>query len=494
MQFKSIPFIAKVKQSGTTTDVAKQLQSLIDTQATNGWAFETVETVKTIIQPTNGCFGLGAKPMFIDYISVATFIKMGESAPKSVEIREESVQTAVSMPLIVHQETVVQKVEKVIVAPVIEEEIDPKEIDYSSIFKPVEAKSAAILETLEDKNDAVLVTNVVDADPIHKSESVVPQPPFNAIEWINAHSKMLIIALVGVVVVFAVYKLLQPKPLEEAKKAVEMACKCEQDKTTQLITNLSNFNNSFEAAQFPTQIEARNAYNNAIYSTMLLYNNCKNQAENNKYEVRNKFNNYESIAEFDNIFDNQFNTSYKGDMTEYWRISGIVEGKISMLKADYSVVEPVVQTPEQQSLSTKLDALTGILMIEPTILNVRDKPNVDEGAIIFKAESGMRYAFVNQFTDDRGVVWYNIEMNGQNGWISGLYAHIEGIETTVLTVTTSFHSLNYNTLVLTKERQYLEAGQTVPVFKKFKEFIYTEYTNTRGVTTKGWLLMSDLRN
>ncbi len=484
MQFKSIPFRAKVKQSASTKDVANQLQSLIDAQATNGWSFETVETVKTIIQPTNGCFGLGAKPMYIDYCSVATFTKSGVKAAKAREIEEINAAIDVphetSVPLVIHQATVVTEVVK---ALEIEEEIVAKDIDYSAIFSPTEKPTTEVLNTKTFETPAVQEPFVAESNQVNP-----------IIEWVELNKNLVIFAALCLLASFLIYKALQPKPEIEAKKAVEMACKCEQDKTAQLISNLTTFSNSFYAAQFPTQIEARNAYNNAISGTMASYSNCKNQEQNYENTLRNKFSNYEAMVEFDNIFNYQFNTSYKGDMTEYWRIAGIVEGQISMLKADYSVIENVVQTLEQPSLTTNLDALTGILTIEPPILNVRDKPNVDEGTVIFKAESGMRYSFVNQFTDDNGVTWYNIEMNGQNGWVSGLYAHIEGIETSVLTATTSFHTLNYNTLQFTKERAYLEVGQTLSVFKKFKEFVYTEYTNVQGKTTKGWLLISDLKN
>jgi hypothetical protein len=59
MQFKSIPFIATVKQSATTQQVANQLQEMLNTQTADGWTFDTIQTVKpTFRTPVNRKAGI----------------------------------------------------------------------------------------------------------------------------------------------------------------------------------------------------------------------------------------------------------------------------------------------------------------------------------------------------------------------------------------------------------------------------------------------------
>jgi hypothetical protein len=484
MQFKSIPFIATVKQSATTQQVANQLQEMLNTQTADGWTFDTIQTVKTIIQPTNGCFGIGAQPMSIEYCSVATFTKSIRYARPTAKKAVESVPTEVPTPPLTAAETVLQTVETVVEPSELDKkEAAVKELDYASIFNPVKGKNR------------VLETPAFEVQSVESVKEIVPKVSFDVSQWITANRKMLFGVIGGFVALYGVYQFFRPDPLTEAKKAVEIACKCEQDKITQLIRHLSDFNNVFETSAFPTQIEARNAYDNATLQTLISYSNCKNQAGNAKNELRNQFNNYRAILEFDKIYDHQLTAAYKGDENEYQRISVLVTEKINRLKADHSiVVENTFQTPISSSLATGLDGQTGLLTIEPTFLNVLDKPN-DEGAFIARAEKGVRYFWGNQYTKPNGVTWYHLEIDGsQKGWIRGLDAHIEGIEMTVTTETTSFHSLNYNTLEFTKETPHLEIGQKCAALKKFKGFIYTEYTNTRGVTTKGWLQLSELKN
>ena len=180
----------------------------------------------------------------------------------------------------------------------VQDEIISKEIDYASIFKPVEDRNNAVLDINEDTPIAILDTNIFDLHPLYENVVEAPTPSLTeqinpVVEWVKSNKKLLLFAIVGLFISFVVYKLLQPNPLTEAKKAVEIACKCEQDKANQLNVHLLAFNNAFESAQFPTQIEAKNAYNNAFSGAMTAYNDCKSQAENHKYELRNKFSSYE---------------------------------------------------------------------------------------------------------------------------------------------------------------------------------------------------------
>ena len=65
MNYKVVPFVAKLNQSDTTTAVANQLDALINDMSSQGWEYVRLESVATVIKGApgqNGCFGLGATP------------------------------------------------------------------------------------------------------------------------------------------------------------------------------------------------------------------------------------------------------------------------------------------------------------------------------------------------------------------------------------------------------------------------------------------------
>jgi len=70
MNYKVVPFVAKLNQSDTTTAVANQLDVLINDMSSQGWEYVRLESVDTVIKGApgqNGCFGFGATPAEPDY-------------------------------------------------------------------------------------------------------------------------------------------------------------------------------------------------------------------------------------------------------------------------------------------------------------------------------------------------------------------------------------------------------------------------------------------
>lgn len=74
--YKCVPFIATIKQGFFSTDnantIASQLESIINTNAVDGWEFYGVYQVQTLVKP--GCLGalLGKSEVAIPY-DVVTF-------------------------------------------------------------------------------------------------------------------------------------------------------------------------------------------------------------------------------------------------------------------------------------------------------------------------------------------------------------------------------------------------------------------------------------
>ena len=75
MEYKVVPFMAQIAQHETTSTVANQLQSLINTHLAQGWEYMRLESVETQIGPSKGCFGFGATPGYVTTFKMAVFKK-----------------------------------------------------------------------------------------------------------------------------------------------------------------------------------------------------------------------------------------------------------------------------------------------------------------------------------------------------------------------------------------------------------------------------------
>jgi hypothetical protein len=75
MEYKVKPFIVQVSSKGTSDDVANQVTSFINKEASDGWEFVSCGNIETQIAGTNGCFGFGAKPASSTSIMVLVFKK-----------------------------------------------------------------------------------------------------------------------------------------------------------------------------------------------------------------------------------------------------------------------------------------------------------------------------------------------------------------------------------------------------------------------------------
>jgi hypothetical protein len=75
MDYKVVPFVAKITQKDTTATVAEQLQTLINEYSSQGWEYVRLENVETRVAPDNGCFGIGGKPGFSTNYKMVVFKK-----------------------------------------------------------------------------------------------------------------------------------------------------------------------------------------------------------------------------------------------------------------------------------------------------------------------------------------------------------------------------------------------------------------------------------
>lgn len=75
MTYKVVPFTASVGINADASAAASQLETLIQSFASEGWEYVRLEHVDTFVAGSNGCFGLGATPSRQISIAMAVFRK-----------------------------------------------------------------------------------------------------------------------------------------------------------------------------------------------------------------------------------------------------------------------------------------------------------------------------------------------------------------------------------------------------------------------------------
>lgn len=75
MEYKVLPFVAQVSSSGSSSDVASQVESFIVQESQNGWEFVSCGNIDTNIEGSSGCFGIGSTPPSTSSTLVLVFKK-----------------------------------------------------------------------------------------------------------------------------------------------------------------------------------------------------------------------------------------------------------------------------------------------------------------------------------------------------------------------------------------------------------------------------------
>lgn len=67
--------MAQITRGTSISEVANQMQSIIDKHITEGWQYMHMDSVQTSVAGSEGCFGIGAQPGFITTYNVMVFTK-----------------------------------------------------------------------------------------------------------------------------------------------------------------------------------------------------------------------------------------------------------------------------------------------------------------------------------------------------------------------------------------------------------------------------------
>ncbi|HYC27444.1 MAG TPA: hypothetical protein VEB42_01495 [Chitinophagaceae bacterium] len=74
-EYRIVPFTAQITRGTSSSEVAKQMQYIIDQNLTEGFHYMHMDSVETSVAGSEGCFGIGAQPAFTTFYHVMVFKK-----------------------------------------------------------------------------------------------------------------------------------------------------------------------------------------------------------------------------------------------------------------------------------------------------------------------------------------------------------------------------------------------------------------------------------
>ena len=74
-EYKIVPFVAQIARGTSSSEVAKQMQSIIDHNLAEGFHYMHMDSVEVYVAGTAGCFGIGAQLPFTTFYHVMVFKK-----------------------------------------------------------------------------------------------------------------------------------------------------------------------------------------------------------------------------------------------------------------------------------------------------------------------------------------------------------------------------------------------------------------------------------
>lgn len=78
MTYKIVPIVAHLQKNQTQQDLGRMFEETINKYAADGWQYVRTETLKTLVEGSKGCLGLGligASPNFYMEMHMIVFEK-----------------------------------------------------------------------------------------------------------------------------------------------------------------------------------------------------------------------------------------------------------------------------------------------------------------------------------------------------------------------------------------------------------------------------------
>lgn len=298
MNYKSIPFTARITGQNTSRNVASQLQAVIDKQTRSGWEFVKIETVETFVAANNGCFGLGGNPAFFTTYSLIIFQS----------------ETGIDIP---YQETEIVEENRQMENASLSSAVTPQQnIDIEAILQP-------ILVSLK-KTITQLLT------------------------WGKANPQKIGIwaaVLIGLWGLYAIF--IKNYPDKDAATLGKMYCDCHEKKKDAIVKSGEEFVQLFDQQKFTNRQEARENWATKENTALVPIQNSEKQIE-------------EKYASYQKRYSNDYNAA--NVLTQnYNRTKSECEAKYAQYIQDtYKKIENIiatVQSPEPDVEKIKSDLL-----------------------------------------------------------------------------------------------------------------------------------------
>ena len=193
---------------------------------------------------------------------------------------------------------------------------------------------------------------------------------------------MGIFIAIGVILLVYQFVIRPANAKKDGIRMAEVVCGCEIAKTNALINRLQDFDRNFATYNFQIQSEARVAYNNLLSNqTLACEAGVKALTEQNMLQY------YYQNEQLYSYYQDGFNQGSQscGNVQERDRLKNQIEQRINYLPVE--LPNQTVATSEN-TFRTALGYNTGTLIIEASVLNVRDRPHKEEGSVVFKVQNG----------------------------------------------------------------------------------------------------------
>jgi Bacterial SH3 domain len=289
---------------------------------------------------------------------------------------------------------------------------------------------------------------------------------------------LLALALVGSIIYVYFFSMDIEK---EAGIVATKYCECQQQSTLKGITLKKEFEKTIENSTDISQLQQNY---DAINKTV---EDIKNSANTFRDETRLRIKSSADISKFDGLLEQKRNYCSDSNAQSYKELSDGCENRLFVQRMKVETANTVVIKQDIRDLDF------GTVVVDQQVANVKENPDKEHGTVLYQVRSGTQLDFATEQLDERGIYWYAVtNTEGVTGWVSGLTTNLVGFNGIVTKPQTFFHNWDETTNTVSQRRQSLEINDKMSILKRIKGYVYTEFTNSRGITTKGWISMDDI--
>ena len=294
---------------------------------------------------------------------------------------------------------------------------------------------------------------------------------------------VLIISIFSILSLGILYSFFSQNIESLATKVADKYCEYNKSKSIKGIELYSEFLKNLDSNHDIDQLQSNiNSIGENVETLMI-------PADALKIEIQSKITNAEKLSQFNTLLNKKIQSCNDPNYERYVKTSSECLNRLAILQLQQKATKV-----EIFKLAVDIRDLDfGSLIVEKQGINVRAEPNITTD-VLFQLPMGAELQFSSEQIDNRGVYWYFVSNSKhKEGWVSGIVTNLVGLNATVMKPQTYFYDWEEDTNATKIRRQYLEMNDEFPILKRINGFVYTEFANGRGLTTKGWLKMDDIK-